>query len=64
MHSGNVMSECSNLVFYGVVKRKLMVVSVVVGAEYVNLRLDGFRSRKFIHPLFSYVGLSFMSVCI
>ena len=22
------------------------------------------RSRKLIHPLFSYVGLSFMSVCI
>ena len=39
MHSGNVMSECNSLVFYGVAERKFMVVSVVVGAEYVNFKV-------------------------
>jgi hypothetical protein len=46
-----------------------MVVSVVVGLRNMSIsRLDGFRimrmSRKLIHPLLSFVGLSFMFVCI
>jgi hypothetical protein len=46
-----------------------MVVSVVVGLRKMSIsRLDCFqimrRSRKLIHPLLSYVGLSFMLVCI
>ena len=50
-------------------ERKLMFVSVVVGVRNVSIsRLDGFRitstSRKLTHPLISYVGLSFMPVCI
>ena len=46
-----------------------MVVSVVVGLRNMSIsRLGGFRimsrRRNLIHPLFSYVGLSFMSICI
>jgi len=48
-------------------ERKLMVVSIVIGLRYISIsRSKGFRimsrSRKLVHPLFSYVGLSFMSV--
>ena len=69
MHSGNVMSECSNSYSTGWFERKLIVVSVVVGSQYMLIsRLDVScimsRSRKLIYLLFSYVGLSFMSVCI
>jgi len=46
-----------------------MVISVVVGLRNMSIsRLDDFRiisrSRKLMHPLFSYVGLSFLFVCI
>ena len=50
-------------------ENKLKFVSVVAGLRNMSIsRLDGFRimsrSRKLIHPLFSFVGMSFMSVCI
>jgi hypothetical protein len=50
-------------------EKKLMVVSVVVGLQNTSIsRLDGYWiisiSRKLIHPLFSYVGLSCMFVGI
>ena len=46
-----------------------MFVSVVVFLQNMSVSmLDGFRimsrSRKLIHPLFSYVGLSFIYVCM
>ena len=46
-----------------------MVVLVVVGLLYMSISsLDSFRimrrSREYIHPLLSYVGLSFTFVCI
>jgi hypothetical protein len=48
---------------------KFMVVSVVVGFLYMSiLRCAGFRfmfrSRKFMFPFSSCVGLSFMLLCI
>jgi len=50
-------------------EKKMIVVSVVVGLQNISIsRLDGYwiisRSRKLIHPLFSYVRLSFMFVGI
>jgi len=50
-------------------EKKLMDVSVVAGLWNMSIsRLDGFRiisrSRKLMHRLFLYVGLSFMFVCI
>ena len=50
-------------------ERKLMVLSAVVGLRIMSIsRLGCFRimsrSRKLIHPLFSYMALRFMSVCI
>ena len=49
-------------------EKKLIDVSVVVGLWMSISRLDGFRiisrSRKLTHPLFLYVGLSFIFVYI
>jgi len=69
MHSDNVVPETAILYSMSWFEKKLMVVSVVVGLQNMSIsRLDGFRiisrSRKLIHPLFSYVGLSFMFVGI
>jgi len=68
--------ECILVIWYlksailcsmGWIEKKLMVVSVVTGFRNMSIsRLDGFRiinrSKKLTHPLFSYVGLSFMFV--
>ena len=61
----NAASFCS----MGWFERKLIVVSVVVGLWYTSISsLDVSRifsrSRKLIHLLFSYAGLSCMSVYI
>ena len=53
----------------GSFEKKLMVVLVVVSLQNISIsRMDGFQikntSRKLIQPLFSCVGLSFVSVCI
>jgi len=52
-----------------VIWKEIRVVSVVVGFRNMPVsRLGGFwiinRSRKLMNPLFSYVGLSFIYVCV
>jgi len=43
MHSGDVMSDCSNLVFYGVVWKKIDgCIGSVCFAEYVSFKAGRF----------------------
>jgi hypothetical protein len=68
MHSGYVVSECGYLILYRVV---LEETDGCIGggsfSEYISV-LVGFRirsrSNEFICPLFSYVGLNVMSLCV
>jgi len=68
MHSGDVVSECGYFIFYRVVSEEIdCCISGVRFSEYISI-LVGIRirnrSEKFICPLFSYVGLNFMSSCV